>query len=58
MKPTPQHVRLLVTEAIVSQPAKTYFMIAQEFGITEWMVARIAVQAGVQRPWGRKKQAV
>jgi hypothetical protein len=52
MKPIAQKIQAMVAESIVAEPNKSYFEIGGDFGISAWMVAKIAVQFGIRRRHG------
>lgn len=68
MKPTPKVIRDLVAQKIVAAPNATHKNIAKEFGLSEWMVWKIAHDLNLNRKrgpkpghcryWSRKPKAV
>jgi hypothetical protein len=58
MKPTPQVIRDLVAQKIVAAPQTPYKDIGKEFGISEWMVWKIAHDLKLERNVGPKPKAV
>jgi hypothetical protein len=52
MKPTPIFIKQAVAAAIVAEPSTTYDALAIRFGISSWMVKKIAKDAGISRPRG------
>ena len=52
MKPIAEKIQVMVAESIVAEPNKSYFEIGRDFGISAWMVAKIAVRFDVRRRHG------
>lgn len=52
MKPIPEKIQAMVAESIVAEPNRSYLEISRDFGISAWMVAKIAVRFGIRRRHG------
>jgi len=52
MKPIAAKIREMVLATVKAEPTRPYYDIAKDYNICEWMVRKIARDAGHTRPRG------